>query len=378
FPCLAINYLGQAAYALEVIAASGGRPAGDVDWFFTMAPPMMRAPMVVLSTIATIIASQAVITGAYSISNQAMQLGLLPRMTVKNTSESHSGQIYLPRVNLFLLIGVVLLIGIFKTSEALAHAYGIAVTGTMVITTLLAFMVTRSLWKWPLWKSLLVVGPLLTIDCIFLGANALKILSGGFVPLVIGFGLLTLMWAWMRGQRQLSEDATSDRPPLCDLLAMLERQPPAIVAGTAVFLVDNPDRAPGALLHNLKHNHILHERNLIVTVRSDDVPFVGAADRISLKRLSERFTEVTLTYGFMQSPNVPRALSEARKAGLALDMASTSYFLGRRTVLCAGHGKLPRWLAALFVLLHRNAAAPTDYFHLPPGRVVELGTQAGV
>jgi len=377
-PCLALNYLGQGAEALVMLKQAGGHPIANADWFFIMAPEALRAPVVILATVATVIASQAVITGAYSLTNQAIQLGLLPRMQVKQTSEHEAGQIFLPQVNLLLLIGVVLLVGIFKSSSALANAYGLAVTGTMVVTTSLAFVVTRGMWKWPLWKSLLVVAPLLAIDLTFLGANLLKLLSGGFVPLALGAGLFLVMATWVRGSRILSERVRLEATPLKDIIAILVSRGPHRVTGTAVFLSADPEQAPTALLHNLKHNRVLHETNVILTVRAGDVPYIEAANRVQARKLDGGFWQVTATWGFMETPDVPRALAAARKQGLKFDIMNTSFFLGRRTVVRSRQSPMPRWQDRLFILLSKNASSPTDFYRLPPGRVVEMGTQVSV
>ncbi|MGE5565646.1 MAG: potassium transporter Kup [Parcubacteria group bacterium] len=377
-PCLAINYLGQGAEALVMLKAAGGKPIENADWFFIMAPEALRAPVVILATIATVIASQAVITGAYSLTNQAIQLGLLPRMVVRNTSASEAGQIFLPQVNMLLLIGVIFLVGVFKSSSALANAYGLSVTGTMVVTTSLAFVVTRGLWKWPLWKSLLVVAPLLVIDLVFLGANMLKLFSGGFVPVALGAALFIVMATWVRGQRILTERTASEATPLKDIIAMLTARGPFRVKGTAVFLVGDPEQAPTALLHNLKHNRVLHETNVVLTVRSADVPYIAEPDRVRAEKLDGGFWRVVATWGFMETPNVPRALAVCRKQGLKFDIMSTSFFLGRRTVVRARNSEMPRWQDKLYILLSKNAAAPTDFYRLPPGRVVEMGAQVSV
>ncbi|HEX6861028.1 MAG TPA: potassium transporter Kup [Caulobacteraceae bacterium] len=377
-PCLALNYLGQGAMALNLLARSHGEPIENADWFFIMAPDGLRAPVVILATLATIIASQAVITGAYSITNQAIQLGLLPRMTIKQTSRHEAGQIYLPQVNLLLLIGVVFLVGVFKTSSGLANAYGLAVTGTMVVTTTLAFLVVRGLWKWPLWKAALVVSPLLAIDLVFLGANALKLLHGGFVPLVIGAALLVVMTTWVKGTALVAERTAREAAGLADVIAMLTRRKVRRVPGTAVFLSASPDQAPAALMHNLKHNGVLHETNVIVSVRAADTPMVDDARRLSVEKLDDGFWRVAASWGFMETPDVPRALAACRGQGLRFDIMSTSFFLGRRTIVRAAHSLMPRWQDQLFILLSKNAASPTDFYRLPPGRVVEMGAQVSV
>ena len=377
-PCLALNYLGQGAMALHMLRASGGAPIANADWFFIMAPEALRAPVVILATLATIIASQAVITGAYSLSNQAIQLGLLPRMRVNRTSEHEAGQIYLPQINMLLAVGVVFLVAVFKSSSGLAQAYGLAVTGTMVVTTTLALMVVRGLWRWPWWKAGLVVAPLLAIDLVFLGANALKLLSGGFMPLALGAGLYAVMATWSKGSRLVAIKTARESLAMADVIKMLEDRPPNRAAGVAVFLAADPDRAPGALMHNLKHNRVLHQSNVILTVQTAATPRVDDSERVTLERLSPDFWRVTARWGYMETPNVPGALGLCRKLGLKFDIMSTSFFLGRRTIVPARHSGMPPWQDKLFVILSKNAAAPTNFYRLPPGRVVEMGTQISI
>jgi KUP system potassium uptake protein len=378
-PCLAMNYLGQGAYALGVIQASGGALVGDQDWFFNATPALFRAPLVILATAATVIASQAVITGAYSLTNQAMQLGLLPRMVVRRTSETAAGQIYLPQINMMLLVGVVFLIAVFKTSGSLGQAYGLAVTGTMAVTTSLAFVVVRRQWKWPLWLTLLLIGPMLTLDLVFLGANSLKILSGAALPLVLGGALFLVMASWVRGNDILNRKIARDTPPLSDFLQILKARPPHRVPGTAIYLTGDPEHAPGALLHNLKHNKVLHEHNVILTVETVETPRLSDEDRVTYEKIDNDFAKVCVRYGFMESPDIPRALGACRKFGLSYDAMSTSYFLGRKTVVPSatrkGFGQLQD---RLFILLSKNAANPTDFYQIPPGRVLEMGTQVGI
>ncbi|MBL8772355.1 MAG: potassium transporter Kup [Phenylobacterium sp.] len=374
-PALALNYLGQGAFVLDVIASAGGQPVANADWFFLMAPEAYRAPLVILATLATIIASQAVITGAFSLTNQAMQLGLLPRLTIVRTSASRFGEIYMPQVNLILAIGVVFLVAVFKTSSSLSAAYGLAVSGTMAVTTALAFVVLRNGRRWPLAACVAVMGPLLAIDLVFLGANALKVFHGGYVPLVIGAALLALMLTWVRGSEIISAKAAADAPMLDDVLPSLSRGTAYRAPGTAVFLTSQPDHAPGALLHNLKHNRVLHERNLVVSVRTADAPRVAGFERARVERLSEDFTRVSLTFGYMEEPNVPKALADLRKTGLAFDIMSTSFFLGRRSIVVGANSALPRLLGRLYIWMTRNAADPTDVFRIPAGRVVELGSR---
>ncbi|MDQ0465530.1 KUP system potassium uptake protein [Caulobacter ginsengisoli] len=374
-PALAVNYLGQGAFVLDRLAAG---PVVTADWFFQMIPVVARAPMVILATMATVIASQAVITGAYSLTNQAMQLGYLPRLTVRRTSETQAGEIYIPQVTLLLAVGVILLVAIFKTSSALAHAYGLAVTGTMVVTTLLAFIVATRKWRWPWLLAAAVIGPMLAIDTVFLGANALKLLSGGFVPLLIGAVLVFVMLTWSRGSQLIRRKSRDDLPDLATAATSLAGRSTHRAAGTAVFLSADPDRVPGALLHNLKHNRVLHERNLIVSIRTAAEPRVTEAERAQVRRITDDFVGVILTYGFMERPNVPRALARLKPCGVATDPMTTSYFIGRRTIVHARKSLLPAGMDSLYIWLNRNAADPMDFFQIPPGRVVELGTQVSV
>ncbi len=373
-PCLVLNYLGQGALALHAadLAAASGRAFENQDWFFLLAPPVLRLPLVLLATAATVIASQAVITGAFSLSNQAMQLGLLPRMVIERTSAAQAGQIYLPQVNMLLAVGVVLLVAIFKTSSNMAQAYGLAVTGTMVVTTSLALIVVWRWWRWSLPVTLALLVPLLTMDVVFLGANALKVLSGGWVPLTIAAALICLMAAWVRGSGVVASKLHRESLPLGDLIASLVARPPFQVSGTAVYLTADPDRAPGALMHNLKHNRVLHEMNVILSVRTSQKPRVADEDRVKLQPLAEGFVRVDLTYGFMERPNVPAGLTLCRKQGLAFDLMATSFFLGRRTIVSASR---TRPLNLIFLFLAKNASNPTDFYQIPAGRVVEMGSQ---
>lgn len=377
-PALAFNYLGQGAFALHQIAMANGQPVANADWFFQMTPMLFRAPMVLLATMATVIASQAVITGAFSLTNQAIQLGYLPRLTVQRTSETMAGEIYIPQITVLLAIGVVLLIGVFHSSSGLAHAYGLAVTGTMVVTTCLAFIVVTRKWRWPLWGAIALIGPMLVIDTIFLGANTLKLLSGGFVPVAIGAALFFLMATWARGTELVRRRAERDTPPLADILPMLASGSVHRVPGTAVFLTSDPTQTPGALLHNLKHNKVLHLANLILSVRTAQTPRASADQSVEIQRLSDDFTSIILTYGYMETPNIPSTLAGLRKHGLKVDIMSTSFFVGRRTIVHASHSLLPLGMDKLYIWMSKNAADPTDFFRLPPGRVVELGTQMSV
>ena len=377
-PCLMLNYLGQGAFVLETLKAAHGQAVGDHDWFFQMAPPVMRMPMVMLATAATVIASQAVITGAFSLTNQAMQLGLLPRMVVKRTSETQAGQIYLPQINGMIAVGVMMLIAVFKSSDAMGEAYGLAVTGTMAVTTSLSFIVVRKQWRWPLAGALALIGPLLTMDLFFLGANSLKILHGAALPLVMGAVLFLIMGTWVRGNDILIRKLQKDTPPLDEFLAILRARPPHRVTGTAVYLTADPTHAPGALLHNLKHNRVLHQHNVILSVETLETPRAPESLRATCEKIDDDFTRVTIRYGFMEMPNIPKALAGCRSQGLVIDLMSTSFFLGRKTVVATSRKGFGRLQDRLFILLSKNAANPTDFFQIPPGRVLEMGAQVSV
>jgi KUP system potassium uptake protein len=376
FPALALNYLGQGALALRAVAA--GHAGGEHDWFFLMAPAALRVPLVILATAASVIASQAVISGAYSMSSAAMQLGLLPRLNVRRTSATEAGQVYLPTVNLLLMVGVTLLVGIFKSSDALADAYGFAVTGTMTVTTALAAIVVRRLWKWPLWRSALLVAPLLFVDLTFFSANSLKLLSGGWVPLTIASLVILVMAAWIRGSGIVAAKARRDRIPLADFLASLARKPRHMVDGAAVYLTPDQDLTPGALLHNLKHNGVLHAQNVIVSVRTADEPRVADAERASFERINDTFVRVKLAFGFMERPNVPSALARLDIPGVSFEPQRVSYFLGRRSFVAGREHGVRRILDRIFLALARNSADPSEVFAIPPGRVVEMGVQMAI
>ncbi len=379
-PCLAINYLGQGAFVLKALSYTTAHhlPFKNLDWFFVMAPPVLRLPLVLLSVFASLIASQAVITGAYSLSQQAILLGLLPRMDVKRTSETQSGQIYLPQINTFLMVGVLVLVVVFQNADNLTNAYGLAVTGTMLVTTVLAYIVARHMWKWRLGPLLLLIIPFVIIDSVFLAANGLKIASGGWLPLLIGGSLFLIMSTWVRGSHLLTDKTRREAVPLADLIDILRARAPHRVPGTAIFLTSDPDMAPVALMHNLKHNKVLHEKNIVLTVRTAETPRVAQKDRLQIVPVNDDFKKLTLNYGFMESPNVPKALQLCRKQGLKFDIMSTSFFLGRRSVVPSAHSGMWLWQDKIYIFLLKNSANPTDFFHIPPGRVVELGAQVKV
>src|ERR1700680_472432 len=370
-PSLALNYLGQGVLVLA-------KPDALENPFFLLYPEWALLPMVVLATAATVIASQAVITGAYSLTRQAIQLGLLPRLEIRHTSEALAGQIYMPRVNTLLLVGVLLLVVMFRSSSALASAYGIAVTGTMVVTAMMAFVVIWKGWNWSLPAAAALMAPFLVVDLTFLAANLLKVVEGGWVPLALGTLLMIVMYTWRRGTRLLFEKTRRQEMSLAALVAMLERKPPQTVPGTAVFLTSDPESAPTALLHILKHYKVLHEKNVILTIETADTPRVPAAERVRIEPVGKTFSRVCLRFGFMETPNVPRALAIARKLGWQFDIMSTSFFLSRRSLRPAAHSGMPRWQDRLFIPLAQAANDATDYFQIPTGRVVEVGTQVTV
>ncbi|MFN8703046.1 MAG: potassium transporter Kup [Rhodospirillales bacterium] len=371
FPALVTNYFGQGVLVLQ-------NPEALENPFFLLYPEWALIPMVVLATMATIIASQAVITGAYSLTRQAIQLKLLPRMRVLHTSHAQAGQIYMPLVNALLAVGVVALVLAFGSSSSLATAYGIAVTGTMFFTTILAATVAVRGWGWPLWRAALLFAPLMAVDVVFLGANMVKILEGGYATILVAALVLATMRTWRKGAQLLAQKDRAAETPLADLLAILERRPSAQTPGTAVFLTAHPDMAPVALMHSLKHFKVLHAHNVILTVATADVPRVSDADRVKLKRLAANFTAVTLTFGYMDEPNVPRALALCAPLGWDFDAMSTSFLVSRRALKPAADSPLPLWQNRLFILLNRNAAGATDYFQIPAGRVVEIGTQVNL
>jgi len=370
-PSLIINYFGQGALVLA-------NPAMIENPFYRLAPDMLLLPMVLLATAATVIASQAVITGAFSLVYQAIQLGYVPRLTVVHTSASQVGQIYIPRVNWLLMLGVMLLVVMFRTSGELAGAYGIAVSTAMVMDGLLAFLVIRYIWKWPLWQTSLVLIPLILLDIAFFSANLLKLMDGAWVPMLFGACMLVLVLTWRRGTQLLAEKTRRSEVPLETLVRSLEKSPRPVVPGMAMFLTADPDSAPTALLHNLKHNKVLHEQNVILTVVTRDTPRVPEAERVTLEALSDRFSRMTLTFGYMESSNIPRALGLARKQGFNFDIMSTSFFLSRRALKPSPQSGMPLWQDRLYIALAKSSSDATDFFSIPTGRVVEVGMQVTV
>jgi KUP system potassium uptake protein len=370
-PALVLNYLGQGALLLR-------DPAALENPFFLLAPEWFRLPLVFLATAATIIASQAMISGAYTIARQCVQLGFMPRLVVRHTSDTEEGQIYMPQVNIALLIGVLILVMTFRDSERLAAAYGIAVTGTFVCTTLLAIVVFHRKFGWPLLAVLGVFLPLLALDLAFFLSNVLKIPEGGYVPLVLGVVLFIMMLTWHRGRELLFTRIRQDGLPLKSFIARLPQSRTVRVPGTAVFMTSQAEFLPGALLHNLKHNKVLHERVLFVTVTNEDVPQIGADRRRAVEELAPNIYRVALRYGFQESPNIPRELEALGEFGIPYEPMQTSYFLGRETVVAAAVPKMSRWRQWLFMLLSRNSLSATEFFRIPSDRVVELGVKVAI
>ncbi len=370
-PALLINYLGQGALVLA-------HPEARTNPFFDMIPQAIYWPVLLLATAAAVIASQAVITGAFSMTQQAVQLGLFPRIDIRRTSETQAGQIYVPQVNTFLMIGVLALLVTFKNSSNLAAAYGIAVTGSMFVDTLLFFYIVRYMWKRPVWQAALASGSFGLIDLVFISSNLLKIPQGAWMPLALGALLMVVMWTWNRGAQILSDKTRRDSVSLVDLADILKARAPHRAPGTAIFLTSDPDTAPVALMHNLKHNKVLHEKNIILTVSTAETPRVRDDDRVRIVPMNDDFKKVMIDYGFMETPNVPKALGLCRKQGLKFDIMATSFFLGRRSVVPSATSGMPLWQDKLFIFLMRNAANPTDFYKIPPGRVVEMGAQVTV
>ncbi len=370
-PCLVLNYFGQGALIIADRNALGNP-------FYYLCPESLRLGLVVLATMATVIASQSMISGAYSMARACMQLGILPRLTVRHTSVTEEGQIYLPQVNALLVVGVLILVMAFKDSDHLAAAYGIAVTGTFFCTTILAAVVFRRKYGWSRWLVISVFGLFGAIDLIFFSANVMKVVEGGWVPLVFGAALIALMTSWQRGRALLFARWQQDSLPLASFLARLPASRTLRVPGLAVFLTGNPDFVPGALLHNMKHNKVLHERVLFVHVTNEDVPEITADKRMVLTELAPGIHRVALHYGFLESPNIPRALEELNALGVKFDPMQASYFLGRELLVAATTPKMPLWRLWLFLVMARNSVPVTEFFRIPPDRVVELGVRVAI
>jgi KUP system potassium uptake protein len=374
WPALTLNYLGQGALALTTLNAAQGAGTifANADWFFLMAPDPLRGLLVLLATLATIIASQAVITGAYSLTRQGIALGLLPRLAIRQTSAAQIGQIYIPLVNGLLLFGVIVLVFAFQSSTAMAAAYGIAVTGTMVVTTCLAFIIAWRLWHWHIvWTTMLFL-PFLAVDIIFFGANILRVGEGGWVPLLLACLLGLVIAAWMQGRHAAALRASEQGVAMTEVAHALSVRPPAMVEGVAVFLTQDAGIAPSALLHNLKHNKALHSTNILLTVSTAQKPYVPASERLTMERIDDHFVAAQLHYGYMDRVDVP---SDLARSDLLKNSGGTSFFVGRNVIRRAARPALPRWTMLLYSFLHRNAADPTAFFAIPPNRVVELGAQ---
>ncbi len=370
-PSLFINYLGQGALVLS-------QPDTMDNPFFKLYPPVALIPMVVLATFATVVASQAVITGAFSLTRQAIQLGLLPRFEIRHTSESMAGQIYLPRINWVLLIGVLVVVMLFRNSSDLAAAYGISVTATMVIGTAMTFFVVLKKWHWPLWRTLLVIVPLILLEQAFFMANMLKVFEGGWFPLIIAFVVGLMMLTWVYGSKVLARATKKNEADLDWLIRHLEAKPPHRVPGTAVFLTADPESAPTALLHNLKHNRVLHERNIILSIRTEEMPRIPRHERVEIERLSDGFIRVIARYGFMETPSVPKIFEHCRRKDLNVDFPATSFFLSRRSLKPTTKTQMPHWQERLFIWLSGKSEDATEYYKIPTDRVVEVGTQIQV
>ncbi|MGA7713456.1 MAG: potassium transporter Kup [Rhizomicrobium sp.] len=369
-PALLLNYFGQGAALLL-------SPSKSSFAFYALGPHWAHYPLVLLATIATVIASQAVISGVYSITRQAVQLGMLPRMEIRHTSATDYGQIYVPRMNAYLCAGVVLIVLIFKNSNALAAAYGIAVTGVMFLSTILVGIVAVKRWHWS-WRLVVpVFGFLALVDLAFLSSNALKIAEGGWLPLLIAACVYVVMETWRLGRRAHLDRIRNDSLPLNLFLERADKTP-VRVAGTAVFLTARSDIVPGALLHNLKHNKVLHERVILANVAVDDTPFVPPEKRIDVEKLGKGFFAVRIHHGFFETPDVPLALKDARHFGLAVDPETTTFFIGRETLVLSENPALGTWRTWLYIQLAANALSPARFYHLPPNRVVELGTQVTI
>jgi KUP system potassium uptake protein len=378
FPALCLNYLGQGALVLS-------DPTAIENPFYLLYPEWALLPIVILATMATVIASQAVITGAFSLARQAVHLGFLPRLMIKFTSETNTGQIYVPAVNMILCIGVLILIFSFGDSESLATAYGISVTGAMVVTTLMSFLFLRSVWGFSVVTAGILLLPLLIIETVFLSANLLKVYAGGWVPLALAVVIILVMWTWTKGSKYLRTKIVKNDIPLGTFISSLEESiegelgsAPVTVPGTAVFLTSVPDRTPAVLLHNLKHNQVLHEQNVILTIWTRDKPHVPDRDRAAMERLSKRFVRLDITFGFLDEPNVTKALMLCKKAGFKFEIMQTSFYLGRRNLIETPNTGLPHWQEKLYIALADLGVDPSAYFKLPPNRVVELGEQVTI
>jgi KUP system potassium uptake protein len=373
-PCLMLNYMGQGAM---VLSAGAEAEALIKDPFFLMIPDLVRMPVVFLALAATIIASQAVISGAFSLTQQAIQLGFIPRMEIRHTSASAAGQIYIPVVNWGLMIMVLVLVLFFQSSSNLAAAYGIAVTGAMFIDTILLAAVLMALWRWPWWKAAPLVAIFIVVDMAYLGANLIKVPDGGWVPLVIGLLIFTLLTTWARGRSLMRANMAEGALPI-EIFVKSAKNSAARVPGTAIFMSSTPDGVPSALLHNIKHNKVLHQRVIVLTVLIEDVPYVAEDCRIDIKDFGGGFYRMKLRYGFLEDTDIPAALAAADMCGGAFEMMDTSFFLSRQTLIASKTPGMALWREKLFAWMLRNAATAMEFFRLPTNRVVELGSQVEI
>jgi KUP system potassium uptake protein len=368
FPALLLNYFGQGALLLR-------DPASSTNPFYNLAPRLMLYPMIALATAAAVIASQALISGAFSITQQCIQLGYAPRLSIVHTSKTEHGQIYMPGVNRALMVGCLLIVLGFRSTTALGAAYGIAVTGSMAITTILFATLARGRWGWS-WPQVIGLALVfLIVDLSFFGSNALKIKHGGWVPLVIALGVFTLMTTWNSGRRIVQKLLARGSLPMDLFLADVARRKPYRAPGTAVFMTSTPEGAPLVLLHHLKHNKVLHEKVVLLSILSANVPEIADAERISATPLEEGFFRVTARYGFMEKANVPQVLSRAKTMGVDINLKDTTYYLGRERLFPTGKARLARWRKKLYIVMSQNSRSATEYFGIPPNRVVELGAQ---
>jgi KUP system potassium uptake protein len=368
YPALLLNYFGQCALLLH-------NPGASFHPFYGLAPIELLYPMVALATIATVIASQALISGAFSLTQQAIQLGFSPRIQIVHTSAEVKGQIYMPAVNYALMIACLLLVLSFKESGRLAGAYGLSVTATMSLTSGLFLVAALRVWRWPMWKALPLVGLFLLFDLSYFGANLFKIIDGGWITLVVAIVITVIFTTWKKGREDLKQRLSAERLPLEAFLADIARHGLPRVRGTAVFMTLSPEGTPPTLLHHVKHNHILHEHVVLLTIQSADVPTVSDAQRVRIGDLGQGFYRLTALYGYMETPNVPKIMKLAAGCGLPEEPAKMSFYLGRETLLTTGTSRMMRWRKSLFSFMSRNAANPTTFFGIPPNRVVELGSQ---
>ena len=372
-PCLVLNYFGQGANVLATPVEMVADPAFSP--FYALVPRQMLYPMVALAAAATVIASQALISGAYSLTRQAVQLGYCPRVTIVHTSTEHEGQIYVPEVNWALWICCLALVIRFESSNKLAAAYGIAVTGTMAITSIVYFVLVTKTWGWPYWKAVPLVTLFLTFDLGFFSANIVKVADGGWVPLAMAAAVFTLMTTWKTGRRRLADQITANAIPLDDFLSRVETDESPRVEGTAVFMSANPKGIPPVLAHHYAHNQVLHDQVVLLSILSENVPFVSSKHRINVRGLGQGFFQVSASFGFMETPNVPALLEACAIFDLPIDPETVTFYLGRETLLSTGKAGMSQWRKALFAFISRNSRTATAYFGIPPNRVVELGMQ---